>query len=604
MEPSCSMPSCLSGSPPSLHDRVIRWVDSISDIHHNPPSQSHWEEEEEEEEEEPEPEPRTKRRKLTHRECSDKSGHMSGRLTPPISIGVRAGAQSLPQQQQQRKRRNDEMERDAEIEGNIYNNNNNNNMHTAAESRYKDNTADAANAADQQPTPRPPRPSRPSRPDFRFVLPPSPTKRTASPVKVPDQLRHLETPVYRQPMTKEAFQNDPCLGDVQDLHSQIKRAMLLRDVIPAEVRGDIESIDRESEPEDDLAEAAYERRFRSPAADVAAQARLRADFEMLRRVQQQAEDCKELSSHEGAWNNLVHTPLLCHVFRDRRRPLPTEPCPAVGTRLEPAMHATIQADSIPVIRQAGRDPVGVGSSDDDAVASETYALSIEGSQISAATGAGAGASVGDGASVCSRGSVKVNLATNHSRSDAKRVDYVVVMDVFETGVGTGADAGVGLKERIEEINLHIWSHYKAPYHVNQTAYKAVADSPIALSVETKKALSPDEPLLQLGIWIAAWHKRMTYLRQLLIALTRDADAQPSQRLTSVPLIQVVGHDWDIYFACFAGGGITLYGPVRMGSTTSLVQVYALLASLEAIRAWIKSTYKKRMEDWFMCASIQ
>ncbi|KAI0541323.1 hypothetical protein GGR58DRAFT_519419 [Xylaria digitata] len=384
-------------------------------------------------------------------------------------------------------------------------------------------------------------------------LPPSPTKRTASPVKVPDQLSYLETPVHRQSLTKKDFENDPCLKDVEDLHSRIKRAMLLREIIPAEVRGDMESIDRESEPEDDLVRAAYERRFCEPVAGATAQARSRATFEMSLGLQQQAEECKELSRHEDGWNNLVHTPLLSHVFRDWRMPLLTQ-------RYSSAV-----------------DPVW-----DDDVISEVYALLIEGNQTSKSSA---------GASVRSQSSINVNLATSHSRSSVKRVDYVVVMDIFEE---------TGLKARIEEMNLFIWSQYEAPYHINQTAYKAVADSPIALSIETRRAPPSDEPLLQLGIWVAAWHKRMTYMRQLLVTHTIGAETEGfQQRLISVPLIQVIEHEWDMYFACFADK-ITLCGPVRMGSTASLVQLYALLASLEAVNAWIKTTFKKGMEEWFMC----
>ncbi|KAJ8129634.1 hypothetical protein O1611_g3995 [Lasiodiplodia mahajangana] len=433
------------------------------------------------------------------------------------------------------------------------------------------------NITDDQTTPRLPHAS------FRFA-PPPPTKHTASPVKITDQLKRLETPVYHQQLTKKDFENDPCLKDVESLYSSIKKATQLRGIIPNEVRADVEKADPENDLEDDdlAAQEIYERRFLEPA-DAEAHARIRATFQTLLIIQQQAGECVELSRHETGWNNFVHTPLLSLVFTDRRKPPPTVAPLAVGTRLEAAMSATIQADSIPIIHRVKAPVRG-----EDAI-TDAYILTIEGTQISK------NAAEPDTDTIMplqAQTTVNVDLTTAHSRSDAKRVDYVVVMDIF--------DENTGLKDRIEELNTYIWTEFKAPYHVNQTAYKAVADSSIALSIETKKALSQDEPLLQLGIWTAAWHKRMSFFRQLLATFTIGAAPEWFQkRLISVPLIQVVGHEWDIYFACFSNQ-VTIYGPLRIGSTASMVQLYTLVASLQAIREWIKTAFRKGMEDWFVC----
>lgn len=58
---------------------------------------------------------------------------------------------------------------------------------------------------------------------------------------------------------------------------------------------------------------------------------------------------------------------------------------------------------------------------------------------------------------------------------------------------------------------------------------------------------------------------------------------------SLLLIQVVGHVWQIYFACNMGTHIDLYGPMTIGSTENITLIYALLSSLQSIKAWIETT---------------
>lgn len=82
-----------------------------------------------------------------------------------------------------------------------------------------------------------------------------------------------------------------------------------------------------------------------------------------------------------------------------------------------------------------------------------------------------------------------------------------------------------------------------------------------MSIETKTERSSEDPLIQLGIWTAAWHKRLCCLQS---EVQRRRGLPPTeQRLVTVPLIQAVGHNWDLYFACF-GASITLYGTYADG----------------------------------------
>ncbi|KAI1076888.1 hypothetical protein F5B20DRAFT_593680 [Whalleya microplaca] len=149
-------------------------------------------------------------------------------------------------------------------------------------------------------------------------------------------------------------------------------------------------------------------------------------------------------------------------------------------------------------------------------------------------------------------------------------------------------------------------------HVNQTAYPPVQDSIIAVSIETTNELSGIDPVLQLGIWAAAWFKRLCSLRRELFAtgvleitdeqlLQQQRQREQQKRLVTVPLVAVVGHQWDMYFACFDNAAlITLYGPVVMGNTSSILEIYVVVASLKAVKDWISTVFKEAMEDWFMC----
>ncbi|KAJ8108998.1 hypothetical protein ONZ43_g6260 [Nemania bipapillata] len=191
------------------------------------------------------------------------------------------------------------------------------------------------------------------------------------------------------------------------------------------------------------------------------------------------------------------------------------------------------------------------------------------------------------------------IAAAHTRSDAKLADYVVALDVFDKREW-------GLKVIFDMLAYCLRYCDRVPNHINQTAYKPLAKSPIGLSIETKRAnpSGAGDPLVQLGVWVAAWHKRMTFLRDTLIRYGKNLSQEwANEDLVSVPLIQVLGHKWKMYFARFTSSNITLYDPVNIGSTESIIQIYSLTASLEAINEWIKTSFKVGLERWFFCADV-
>ncbi|KAI0868573.1 hypothetical protein GGS24DRAFT_206528 [Hypoxylon argillaceum] len=284
-----------------------------------------------------------------------------------------------------------------------------------------------------------------------------------------------------------------------------------------------------------------------------------AVLSQIRHIRHQAIASTKYQRHECGWNNRVHTPLLELAFEsepdseEQRRWTPS-------VRVEPAMFASIARDSIP---RLGKLFIG---SDAGSV------LAWSASEESTSTGY----------------SGQSDLSAARPNSDSKKVDYIVVADVKKHAP---------LKKVILELILSVWDG--TPAHVNQTIYPAVSESLIAVSIETKTVSSSRDPLLQLAIWVAAWHQRMYHLRAVRLAQT-GPENQKVLRLASVPLIVATDHDWDVYFACDEGSSIVLRGPLRIGSTATEPQLLLLINSLKAIKSWIQTGFYRTMCEWFVC----
>lgn len=86
--------------------------------------------------------------------------------------------------------------------------------------------------------------------------------------------------------------------------------------------------------------------------------------------------------------------------------------------------------------------------------------------------------------------------------------------------------------------------------VNQTTYRAVRFSPIAISIATGFVTGAfEEARSQLGVWTAAWHKRISVL------LDQTSSSAPSRRIVTLPLILTLEHQWRLLFACDRGDRI-------------------------------------------------
>ncbi|KAI1824804.1 hypothetical protein F4861DRAFT_227731 [Xylaria intraflava] len=387
--------------------------------------------------------------------------------------------------------------------------------------------------------------------EFRVpsVPPPKPPSRTPSPVKPsiksPADLELLDKPIFRHELAAE---NPGAVlpTDIKPLYFAIENAVTHQEeIIPKEVRDQVSSL---------IGENATRPRFFRAAESAGGTSAAEATLAKLRNIVERAKSSTEQGRHEIAWNHLVHTPMLDLAFgKDGSQ-----------VAVEPAMTATIAKNSVPRLRRR------VGAGFDTA---SLLAWSVQNSSSVARS--------------------EDSGVPHQSSSDRKKVDYVLVADVSDPKLNTIIHNTV--------LDMGVSGHGT---HFNQTEYLPLRYNPAAVTIETKVKSSLRDPLLQLGIWIAAWHERMSQVRTFRSqTLKLGADERKQlfgARLVSVPLIVVTSYEWEVYFACDNQSSVNMYGPVSLGSTKSLLSAYALLASLEAIGDWIRTIFYNGIKAWILC----
>ncbi|KLU91795.1 hypothetical protein MAPG_10743 [Magnaporthiopsis poae ATCC 64411] len=85
---------------------------------------------------------------------------------------------------------------------------------------------------------------------------------------------------------------------------------------------------------------------------------------------------------------------------------------------------------------------------------------------------------------------------------------------------------------------------------------------------------------QLGIWTAAWHRRISEL------------IPPGSGIITLPLLLVNDFSWELYFACDKGTSIRMLGPINIGSVTTIRSSYMLLAVLRELVAWVDTEFRQ------------
>ncbi|KAI0868227.1 hypothetical protein GGS24DRAFT_223891 [Hypoxylon argillaceum] len=420
-------------------------------------------------------------------------------------------------------------------------------------------------AAEPDLTPKPP--SLPRPPHSSRSRSTSPTKRSKpskTSLKARANLRRFEKPVI--PHTLQG--NGAHLpDDIKNLYTRIFAAAQYRQhIIPREVRSLIEALNP------DIPDYF----FRDPDHDSASAL---ATYKMLQSIVQASGTSQKHRRLEAGWNHHVHTPLLDLVFgslldrdtdaSDSNTTLATRK--PVAAHFEAVMGATVVSTTIPLLQQPQPDAPNLGLA-----CSVSVDSSVQSSQDSTVDLA------------------RIDPHTIHSRSESKKVDYVLVMYI---------DDQEPLHRVISDTTFEPQLGYG---YINQTLLSNLLYNPIAVSIETKIASSREDPLLQLGLWTAAWHKRMATLRERRFPATPQAYLAGSRvppKLVSVPLIEVVAHEWFMYFACDSGQSIDVYGPLQIGSTQSMLEVYSLLTCLEYVKQWIETSFYTAIKDWFLKEQI-
>ncbi|KAI0520841.1 hypothetical protein F5B22DRAFT_598593 [Xylaria bambusicola] len=387
----------------------------------------------------------------------------------------------------------------------------------------------------------------------RSLPPPKPTSRRPSPVrpslKTAADLELLDKPVFTHEIAAEENVQAILPDDVQSLYVAIENAATHQEeIIPKEVRDQVSRL---------VGENATRPRFFRSTETVGGTLTAEVTLARLRDIVDRAKSSAEQGRHETAWNHLVHTPMLDLAFRNNG---------PVG--VEPAMTANIAMNSVPRLRPgigAGYDTAPLPAWSAPHSNSVTLSENSEGQRPD---------------------------SQQQGNIDRKKVDYVLVADVADPKMKTV------IHEMVWDLGIS-----GCGTHFNQTEYLPLRYKPIAVTIETKGKSSTRDPLLQLGIWIAAWHERMLQVRTFrsqAVKLTAEERKELfSMKLVSVPLIVITSYEWGLYFACDHQSSIEMYGPISIGSTRSLLSAYALLTSLEAIGTWIDTKYCASMKKWIL-----
>ncbi|RYP63843.1 hypothetical protein DL769_006855 [Monosporascus sp. CRB-8-3] len=218
------------------------------------------------------------------------------------------------------------------------------------------------------------------------------------------------------------------------------------------------------------------------------------ELDAIRQIEHDARESLRKGRSEAAWNSFVHYPLLKLAIQNR---------PNIA--LELVTSARIMPKFAPKWFGAEGDPTASKMVDFVLLLSLDPEEASPVIQLSASTG---------GNSIPTTTSQPILHA-----GEASRLHAAIVSKISSQPAGENA--------------------------LNQTRYSPLTYSPIAISLETKSSAgSIEEAKVQLGVWTAAWHKRM----KLLLGLN-------SRMIVTLPLLLAVEHDWKLFFACDKGDSI-------------------------------------------------
>lgn len=176
----------------------------------------------------------------------------------------------------------------------------------------------------------------------------------------------------------------------------------------------------------------------------------------------------------------------------------------------------------------------------------------------------------------------------------KMIDYAFVLRPplsYTTGIGSGDSSDEANEDLYRRISRFVDT--LEPRTFNQTTYERLRLAPSGTFVETKVELKRyPEAQTQLGMWLAAWYYRISMFppsrsREGGGRGEEGADHQPPV----LPVLLVVAHSWELWFAFSEATGIRVCGPVQIGSTENLEDAYRLLAVLRILADWMTSEFR-------------
>ncbi|RKL07806.1 hypothetical protein BFJ70_g16851 [Fusarium oxysporum] len=120
---------------------------------------------------------------------------------------------------------------------------------------------------------------------------------------------------------------------------------------------------------------------------------------------------------------------------------------------------------------------------------------------------------------------------------------------------------------------------EGPRTFNQSTSEHLRYKPTGVFIETKTDMKRhSEGKVQLGIWLASWFERTAQFAPTKIPL--------------MPVLLVVCARWELHFAFDNGTHYDVVGPVDVGGTGTVEDMYRLLAVLRLLGNWVGGEFRK------------
>ncbi|KAJ2997266.1 hypothetical protein NUW58_g698 [Xylaria curta] len=391
-------------------------------------------------------------------------------------------------------------------------------------------------------------------------------------------------PVQYLPLHDNAARELP--HDVRRLYSQLLDVTMYVGIYPPEMKNRI--LASQGSP---IPDSFWETRQSQapPQLQTSINYFMETELNELEEIQRKADASHHTGRSEPAWNSFVHSPLLdlaLQGYHYRGRPslsspglfdlsrLPGRAVPSLELCTTATLARRFTPPFIPRIR---------GFSIGESVAAGTNWAASKMVDIILGLDLGSRSlspAVSD-ATLTPAFSSALNFQGQASESRGSNPNVTSNLDQIPSKLND--DEARKLRHAIREA---VWSQPADLNFVNQTCYLPLTYVPTAISIVTKVPTCSDEEgcsdekgKIQLGVWTAAWHRR--------IAALVDLGNSP---IVTLPLLLAVGHDWKLFFACDRGDRIEIVGGMNVGNTNSLPGLYQLLVTVRLLADWIEKEY--------------